>query len=127
MHPSSTMNPQSARARLQGVMTALVTPMRDGQVDYEALTRLVDAVAVHVGKLGVAGRQCGVEVGVGRCRLARLVQQLIEFEIAGRRLVVGVGLHRDGAGHAGDGAGGEDVHESHRSVLLSGVCDGVDR
>ncbi len=28
--------------RLQGVMTALVTPMRDGQVDYDALTRLVE-------------------------------------------------------------------------------------
>ena len=28
--------------RLQGVMTALVTPMRDGQVDYDALSRLVE-------------------------------------------------------------------------------------
>lgn len=28
--------------RLQGVMTALVTPMRDGAVDYDALARLVD-------------------------------------------------------------------------------------
>jgi 4-hydroxy-tetrahydrodipicolinate synthase len=28
--------------RLQGVLTAIVTPMRDGQVDYDALTKLVD-------------------------------------------------------------------------------------
>jgi len=28
--------------RLQGVLTAIVTPMRDGQVDYDALSRLVE-------------------------------------------------------------------------------------
>ena len=29
------------RTRFEGAMTALVTPMRDGAVDYDALTQLV--------------------------------------------------------------------------------------
>ncbi len=30
------------RTRFEGAMTALVTPMRDGAVDYDALTQLVE-------------------------------------------------------------------------------------
>jgi 4-hydroxy-tetrahydrodipicolinate synthase len=39
-HAPQAMNLRAPR--LQGVMTALVTPMRDGAVDYPALTRLVE-------------------------------------------------------------------------------------
>jgi 4-hydroxy-tetrahydrodipicolinate synthase len=35
-------DPMSAKPALEGCMTALVTPFRDGRVDYDALTRLVD-------------------------------------------------------------------------------------
>ena len=39
-HAPPAMNLRAPR--LQGVLTAIVTPMRDGQVDYDALSRMVD-------------------------------------------------------------------------------------
>lgn len=43
MPRSHARNAMNLRApRLQGVLTAIVTPMRDGQVDHDALSRLVD-------------------------------------------------------------------------------------
>ena len=52
--------------RLQGVLTAIVTPMRDGQVDYDSLGRLVDwqiAEGVHgIVAVGTTGESATLDM-----------------------------------------------------------------